>query len=112
LSEELKELVSQCRALKVIVEIKNDELKGLKEELRTFMIDSGIKEFDGVEIRRAFSFDAGWFKITYPNIAEKFIKEETIKTVRDVVDKKGIKKHYPEEYQVCLAEGTARLYGL
>lgn len=94
----LKELIQKCRVL--------------KEELRTFLIDSGIKEFDGVEIRRAFSFDAGWFKIKHPGLADKFLKEETIITIRDIVDKKGLKKHAPEIYQDCLAEGTARLYGL
>jgi len=112
MSLELEELIQKCRVLKKEVKVKDTELKKLKEELRTFLIDSGIKEFDGVEIRRSFSFDAGWFKITYPNLADKFIKEETITTVRDVVDKKGIQKHCPEEYRDCLAEGTARLYGL
>jgi len=109
---ELKELISKCRALKAEVGIKNSELKELKEELRVFMIDSGLNKFDGVEIRRAFSFDNGWLKLKYPDLAVKFIKEETITTIRDVVDKKGLQKHAPEEYKACLAEGTARLYGL
>ena len=109
---ELKELINKCRALKVVVGVKSAELKGLKEELRTFMIDSGIKDFDGVELRRAFSFDHGWFKMEYPELAKKFIRQETVTTTRDVVDKKGIEKNAPEAYRACLAEGTARLYGL
>lgn len=112
MSNELKELIEKCRVLKKEVGVKGKELAKLKEDLRTFMIDSGLKEYDGIEIRRSFSFDIGWLKVTYPKLAQQFVKEESITTIRDVVDKKGLQKHAPEEYKECLAEGTARLYGL
>lgn len=109
---ELRELISECRELKKEVAQKSSNLNKLKEKIREFMIDSGVKEIDGVEIRRSFSFDQGLFKMKYPDLAEKFIREETITSVRDVVDKKGLKKHASEEYRSCEVENTARLYGL
>lgn len=112
MSENLHELIKKCRELKAEVGIKNIKLDELKEKLREIMIDSGLIEYDGIEIRRSFSLDIGWLKMKHPELAKKFVKEETITTIKDVIDKKALKKHAPEIYKECLAEGTARLYGL
>ncbi len=69
---ELKELIKQIRQQKTIADASDDVLQDLKEKLRVFMIDSGIKEYDGVEIRRAVSFDLELLRLEHPDLFEKY----------------------------------------
>ena len=108
----IKELIQECRELKKELGIKNQELTKMKKSIRLFMIDSGIPEVDGVTTRRSFSFDVGMFKMKYPKMAEKYTREETITTIKGIIDKDGIRKYHPEEYKKCVVEGTVKLYGL
>ena len=109
---EIQKLIQECRDLKKEVGIKNKELTELKKTIRLYMIDSGVPEVDGVTTRRSFSFDIGKFKKEYPETLKKFTKTETITTTNEIVDTKGIKVYYPEEYKKCIKEGTVKLYGL
>ena len=109
---EIQKLIQECRDLKKEVGIKNKELTELKKTIRIYMIDSGVPEVDGVTTRRSFSFDIGKFKKEYPETLKKFTKTETITTTNEIIDTKGIKEYYPEQYKKCLKEGTVKLYGL
>ena len=117
---ELKELIAKCRTLKAEVGIKNSELKRLKEELRVFMIDSGLNKFDGVEIRRSFStFDLELLRLERADLFERYAKREehTIITFENSITKEKLKllqKEHPDlwndpDYR---KERTPGLYGL
>lgn len=118
--DELKTMIEECRALKAEVGTKNKTLKKMKEDLRVFMIDSGIKTFAGVEIRRSFSsLDLELLRLEEPDIFGKYCKyeERTIVTFDSTITKKNlekIKEKHPTiwndpDYR---KEMTARLYGL
>ena len=112
---ELKNLIEMARELKKQVGQKNEELKLIKEELRTFLIDSGIKEYDGVEVRRVIFFDAELFRLENPEIGDALYKKTETVTVDWKLSKKNkeiIKEKYTDKYKSCLEERTARLYGL
>lgn len=117
---ELKTMIKECRDLKAEVGTKNKILKKLKSELRIFMIDSGIKNCDGVEIRRSFSsLDLELLRLEEPDIFGKYCKyeEHTIITFDSTITKKNLEKirlNHPNiwndpDYR---KEMTARLYGL
>ena len=98
----------------------NKTLKYLKDQLRTFMIDSGIKEYDGVEIRRAFSsFDIELLRLEKSELFERYCtrEERKIITMENSISKKMLKllrEEHPELWNDSdyRKEGTARLYGL
>jgi hypothetical protein len=120
---ELKKLITKARTLKSLVSKNTDILKKVKEELRIFMVDSGIKEFDGVVIRRSFSkFDLELLRLENPKVFEKYcIREEHIipahTEYENTITKKNLdklKETYPTiwndpDYR---EELTARVYGL
>ena len=120
MSKELKDLISECRAAKTEMGEISKTLKYLKNQLRTFMIDSGIKEFDGVEIRRAFSsFDIELLRLEQPKLFERYCtrEEKLITTINNIISKKNMEKirvEHPELWNDIdyREEGTARLYGL
>jgi len=109
---EITDLIEQCRVLKKEINKKNKKLNTLKEDIREFMIDSGIKEIEGVEIRRSFTFDQPLFLHEQKEIAADFKTEETITTINIKFDKKGLEKTHPELYRKYLIENTPRLYGI
>ncbi len=112
---ELKVMIDECRRLKVEVGEKSKNLRKLKEELRIFLIDSGLKNYDGVEVRRAFSWDTELFRIENPKLADIYILREERMVVDNILtskNKKKIKENHPDIYRQYLEEGTARLYGL
>lgn len=112
---ELEDLIVECRKAKVRADHHNEQLRDLKQKLRVFMIDSGIKECNGVEIRRGFSFDIGMFKLEFPELAKIYVKEVTTTTTKDVLAKKDqviIKAKHPKAYNECIAENTPQVRGL
>lgn len=114
---ELEDLIDRCRDAKAETSAMSKTLKVLKEKLRVFMIDSGIKEYNGVEIRRSFSFDIGVFKIVYPELSKQYVKEETktITSTYDVFTKKNkekLREDHPDIYNDCNVENTAQVRGL
>ncbi len=115
--DELKYLIAECRSVKAIADTSNKDFRKLKEKLRVFMIDSAIKEYNGVEIRRTFSFDVGALRLDYPELAKQYVKEETktVTSTYDVFTKKDkarLKEDHPEAYSECNIEGTAQVRGL
>lgn len=120
INETLDVLIQKCRALKAEVDTKTSTLKNLKEELRTFMIDSGLNEYDGVEIRRSFSaFDLELLRLEKPGLFDRYAgrEEHTIVTFENVITKEKLKllqKEHPELWNDSdyRKELTARLYGL
>ena len=118
--KELKDLIIRCRSMKKEVGRQTSILKEMKEELRTFLIDSGIKKYDGVEIRRSFSsFDIELLRLEKPNLFERYCtrEERKIITMENLISKKMIKllkEEHPELWNDTdyRKEGTARLYGL
>lgn len=117
---ELKELISMCRTLKGEVGTKTKNLNNLKSELRTFLIDSGIKKCEGVEIRRSFSsFDIELLRLERFELFERYCTREEQKTItfKNSISKKMLtllRDEHPELWndQDYRKEGTARLYGL
>jgi len=100
-----------------LVKHENAQINNLKEEIRGIMIENDAKIFENKEIdltikcTRSFSFDFGMFKLDYPELTKQYFKEETITTtiVKDVYDKKKIKKEHSVEYKSCEVENTPRL---
>ena len=117
MNSELSLLIAESRGVKARADANNKELKKLKEKLRVFMIDSGIKECDGVKIRRTFSFDVGALRLDYPELAKLYVKEETktVTSTYDVFDKKDkerLREDHPDVYRECNIENTAQVRGL
>lgn len=87
--------------------------KVLKEEIIGLLQHAGLSElFNEIYIVKYSipkSFDTGLFKMENPELAKQFIKEKKVETITDVVDKKGILKHYPALYNKYLVAGTPRL---
>ena len=113
--KEAEDLIFIARELKKEVKIKSGALNKIKEELRIFLVDSGIKKYNGVEIRRVISFDAELFRLENPKVGEALYKKTETITVDWKLSKKNkdiIKTKYPDKYKSCLEEQTARLYGL
>ena len=99
---ELLDLIKQGRNLKEEISEKNSLLKKTKEKIREIMIDSGLKEFEGVQIRRVFSsFDLELLRLEHPKVFERFAtrEEHTITTFENKITKKNLQilqKEYPE----------------
>ena len=100
---------------KKLLEDTQDQITGIKEEIREVMGLNNIKKFDNDEpkvhiiITRSYAFDTGLFKLEEPEVSKNFIKEETITKIKAVVDKKSLKKLLPATYQRFLVEMTPRL---
>lgn len=117
---DLKELIDKCRELKQTVGIKSQELSALKDELRVFMMDSGISEYDGVKIKRSFTaFDLELLRLEKPELFERYAtrEEHTIVTFENVISKEKLKllqKEHPELWNDSdyRKERTASVYGL
>ena len=89
------------------------QITGIKEKIREIMTTNDMKKIDDdlvhIKLTRSYAFDIGSFKLEEPGIAMSFIKEETTTKIKDVVDKKSLKKLLPATYQRYLIELTARL---
>ena len=117
LSLDLTNLGLLLRDKMKLVKHESDQVNKLKEEIKGIMIENDLKNFyDGennltLKCSRSFSFDFGAFRMDYPILTKQYFTEETITTtvVRDVYDKKKIKKECPVEYQACEVENTPRL---
>ena len=115
LSLDLTNLGLLLRDKMKLVKHESDQVKNLKEEIRGIMIENDLKNFYNGEnnltlkCSRSFSFDFGAFRMDYPKLTKRYFTEETITTIRDVYDKKKIKKEHPAEYQSCEVENTPRL---
>lgn len=116
---ELEDMINMIRELKKTNRLSTLNLKIAKEELRTYMIDSGIKEYDGVEIRRTFSWDMGIFRKDYPELYKEYVVEEVktvTQTITDVKFPKKMKDKFKEEqtdaYREIIVENTAQIRGL
>lgn len=73
---ELIGLIAEVRARKAVAVKTAGNLKESKEQLRIFMVDSGIKEYDGVEIRRSISFDLELLRLEHSDLFEKYCERE------------------------------------
>ena len=117
---ELKDLINRCRSMKAEVGRQTSILKEMKEELRTFLIDSGVSKYDGVELRRSFSsFDIELLRLEKAELFERYCtrEERKIITMENSISKKMLKllrEEHPELWNDTdyRKEGTARLYGL
>jgi hypothetical protein len=117
MEDELNVLIEKCRNAKKKADKINDEFAVLKEDLRTFMIDSGIKEHAGVQIVRGFSFDLGLFKMDHPKIYKLFVEEhvETVtktKTKFSAKNKEKLRNEHTEIYRDIVVENTPQVRGL
>lgn len=73
---ELIGLIAEVRARKAVSVKTAWNLKESKEQLRIFMVDSGIKEYDGVEIRRSIVFDLELLRLEHSDLFEKYCERE------------------------------------
>ena len=113
--DELSVLIQKARMANEKYKLVGKELKAIKEDLRIFMIDSGIKKHAGVEIRRGFSFDREAMRLEHPKIAEAYFVIEEIITVNHNLTKKNqekIREQHPDIYRKYISEKTPAVYGL
>ena len=98
---------------KELLEDTQDQITGIKEEIREIMSANKITTFEDdvvkIKLTRSYAFDVGSFKLENPEVAKAFISEETTKKIKDVVNKKGLKKYSKVLYEKYLIELTARL---
>ena len=93
----------------------NEQIGDIKDAIREILQENDIKHFEDknadidIKITYPMSFDFGLFKMDYPELTKRYFTTETITTIRDVYDKKQIKKDCPEEYSLCEVELTPRL---
>ena len=93
----------------------NEQISDIKDAIREILQENDIKHFEDkeadidIKVTYPMSFDFGLFKMDYPILTKRYFTTETITTVRDVYDKKQIKKECPEEYGKCEVELTPRL---
>ena len=98
-----------------LVEFETAQIKSLKREIRTLMIENDLKEFENpdeniyIKCTRSFSFDIGMFKLEAPGFSASFITQEIVTKTKDILDKKRLKERYPDEYAKYLIELTPRL---
>lgn len=98
-----------------LVALESEQIKSLKKEIRSIMIENDLKEFENPDLplymkcNRSFSFDIGMFKLEMPEFSASFITQEIITKTKDVLDKKRLKERYPDDYAKYLVENTARL---
>ena len=81
-AKQLLELKSQIKDLQ-------EKEKTLKEEMRGIFIENNMNYFKNEEIEvklaRPYSFDIGYLKMKYPEIAKAFVKTKEITKKEDVV---------------------------
>ena len=107
LSAEIKSIDFTMRDLKKKSDVLKEEVRGIMAELDKKKVSN---EEWTVSISYTEKIDPGYVRMKYPELAERFIKEEPYKGIRDIVDKKGFKAAYPKHYKASLVEGiTPRL---
>lgn len=113
--DNLLELIKAVRKAKEISSMAKDNFDDVKEKLRGFMIDEGIGEYNGVVIRRTFSYDTGALKLEFPKLAKIYVEAITTTKTKDVISKKNLtimKAKHPEAYNSIRVENTAQVRGL
>ena len=111
----LLNLGSLLKAKMAFVEHEQEQITGLKEEIREILKDNDIKKFDDekhnlhIKVTYGFAFDYGLFKMNNPELVKRFFTTMTETKTKDVFDKKQLNKECPEEYRKCLVELTPRL---
>lgn len=112
---ELSNLGQLLKSKMELVSLETVQIKRLKQEIRGIMVLNDMKEFENpdtglyMKCQRSFSFDIGMFKMEAPGFSKSFITQETITTIKDILDKKRLKERYPDEYEKYLCENTPRL---
>jgi len=115
MEDELQVLIEKCRLAKRKSDGASENLKILKEDLRIFMIDSGIEKHAGVEIRRTFSFSIPLLQSKFPDMAKRYVEIITTTSTTEKLsakNKKLIKEEHPEVYREIIAENTPQVRGL
>ena len=111
-NEELVNMIKECIELTAELDAKDIVLKEKKDQLRTFMIDSGIMNYGGIEIRRVFKFDAETLRLEHEEFANYFEVRERIDHVLNAKSKKIFMNEHPEIYKKYVSESTAQIRGL
>ena len=92
---------------------EQEQITGLKEEIREVMKGYDLNNFEvdevTIKLTRSYAFDIGMFKLEEPEVSKNFIKEETTTKTKDVLDKKALKRLLPVTYKRFLIELTPRL---
>jgi len=118
MSEEIQKLIDSLRAAKKAKEDVDKSYKKLQDDVRTFLIDSGLKEFDGVEIQRVMSFDYELLHLEHPDLFERYIDRYEKMAYKDSWKSEKLKKEFQEKYpdiwndKDYRTEKTARLKGV
>lgn len=115
MEDKIKSMIEVIREIKEKANFYSNQLRSLKKDLRIFMIDSGIDEYDDIEIRRAFSFDVELFRLEQPKLFEVYAVREEVTSFRNKMTKANkdkLQKDHPEIYKEYIEEKTAQLRGL
>lgn len=114
----LKSLIATVRAVKAESNARKEAFEEVKDQLRIFMIDSNIKEYDGVEIRRQLSFDLELLRIEHLDIFEKYCDQEEKTVFKNTWKNKKMKALFMRDNpDISMdpdyrSEKTAGVYGL
>ena len=111
-NEELVDMIKECIELTAEVDVKTALLKEKKDQLRTFMIDSGIMIYGGIEIRRVFKFQAEECRLEHKELALYWEERKRIDHVLTAKSKKILMKEHPVIYKKYVEEKTAQIRGL
>ena len=121
MEEQIQQKINDVLNLALLIEEKKDlvkeqteQLNKLKEEVRGVMKELGEKKLEDelveVEMRISNSFDIGQLGVSYPELYKQYTSIETVTTEKVILNKKDLKKFYPDEYHNCEVENTPRLY--
>ena len=110
---ELVNLGLLLKEKKIFLEHTEEQITGIKEEIREMMNIHEITTFDDpkvkIKLTRSYAFDIGSFRLEEPEVSKNFVTEEIITKTKIVVDKKSLKKLLPATYKRFQVELTPRL---
>ena len=110
---ELLNLGLLLKEKEIFLEHTEEQITGIKEEIREMMTIHDIKKFDDpkvkIKLTRSYAFDIGSFRLEEPEVSKNFVTEEIITKTKIVIDKKSLKKLLPATYKRFQVELTPRL---
>ena len=102
----VKELGNQIKELTEKQKVLKEEIRGLSKELDIRHLRN---EYVEIKITYPKSFDAGLLGAEYPALYEKYTSVERVIKEKVVVNKKDLKRSFPDVYNKCEIELTPRL---
>ena len=111
--ESILEFASKVKELGVEIQELTEKQNVLKEEIRGLFKEIEVRELKNkyVDVKIVYpkTFDSGLLGVEYPELYERYTSIERVINEKVVVNKKDLKRFYPEAYEKCEIELTPRL---